>query len=146
MTTEGSKITNFTFQCGTKQIINQPTQVLNNFYFCMDLLLTSQPNLVMESAIHASLHSNYHHQTVYARFNLNIYYPPSYELKLWHYKKLNFHLIQQAICEFNWKRGFHRKDINKKVSVLNNTINNVVLNFVPHENINCDDKKPPRIL
>ena len=29
------------------------------------------------------------------------------------------------------------------MSILNNTINNVLSNFIPHETITCDDKKPP---
>ena len=30
-----------------------------------------------------------------------------------------------------------------KVSILNNTISNVLSNFIPHKTITCDDKKPP---
>ena len=30
-----------------------------------------------------------------------------------------------------------------KVSILNHTINNVLSNFIAHETITCDDKKPP---
>ena len=70
-TTGGSKIANLTSQYGLKQIMNQPTHILNNSSSCIDLLLTSQPNLVMESGVHSSLHSNCHHQIMYARFNLN---------------------------------------------------------------------------
>ena len=29
------------------------------------------------------------------------------------------------------------------MSILNNTINNVLSNLIPHETITCDDKKPP---
>ena len=29
------------------------------------------------------------------------------------------------------------------MSIINNTINNVLLNFILHETITCDDKKPP---
>ena len=29
------------------------------------------------------------------------------------------------------------------MSILDNTINNVLSNFIPHETITCDDKKPP---
>ena len=106
------------------------------------MLLTSQPNLVTESGVHSSLRSNCHHQTIYVRFNLKIYYPPPYEREIWHYKKANIDLIQQAIREFTWERAFHRK--NEKVPILSNTINNVLsLNFIPHETITCDDKKPP---
>ena len=56
----------------------------------------------------------------------------------------NIDLIQQAICESNWEGAFPRKSIYEKVSILNNTINNVLLNFIPHETITCGNKKPPR--
>ena len=141
-TTEGSKIANLTSRYGLKRTINQPTHILNNLSSCINLLLTSQPNLLMESGVHSSLHSNCHHQIIYARFNLKIYYPPRYEREIWHYKKTNIDLIQQAIREFNWERAFHRKNINAKVSISNNTINNVLSNFIPHETITCDHKKP----
>ena len=72
-----------------------------------------------------------------------IYYSPPYKPEIYHYKKANIDLIQQAIREFNWERPFHRKNINEKVSILNNTINNVLSNFIPLEIITCDDKKPP---
>ena len=69
--------------------------------------------------------------------------PPRFEREIWHYKKANIDLIQQAIREFNWERAFHKENINKKVSILNNTINNVLSNFIPHEIITCDNKKSP---
>ena len=56
---------------------------------------------------------------------------------------MNIDLIQQAIREFNRKRAFHKNNINEKVSILNNTINNVLSNFIPHETITCDDRKLP---
>ena len=144
-TTEGSKVANLSSQYGLKQIINQPTHILNNSSSCIDLLFTSQPNLVMESGVHSSLHSNCHHQIIYGRFNIKIYYLhlPPYECEIWHYKKANIDLIQQAIREFNWERAFHRKNMNEKISILNNTINNVLRNFILHETITCDNKKPP---
>ena len=48
-----------------------------------------------------------------------------------------------ANLEFNWEGAFHRKNINKKVAILNNTINNALSNFIRHKTITCDDKKPP---
>ena len=55
-TNEGSKTANRTSQYGIKQVINQPTHILNNSASCIDLLFKSQPNLVMESGVHSSLH------------------------------------------------------------------------------------------
>ena len=54
----------------------------------------------MESGVHLPLHSSCHHQIIYARFNLKIYYPSPYKNKIRYYKKANINLIQQAIREF----------------------------------------------
>ena len=45
----------------------------------IDLIFTSQPNMIMNSEVHPSLHSNCHHQIVYVKFDLKVFYPPPYE-------------------------------------------------------------------
>ena len=89
----------------------------------------------MESGVHSSLHSNWYHQIIYARFNLKIYYPHPYEREIWHYKKANIDLIQQVTHEFNRERDFYGKNIHEKVFILNNTINNVLSNVLSHKTI-----------
>ena len=51
-TYEGSKNEAITSQFGLKQLIQEPTHVLSNPCSCLDLVFTSQPNLVMESRVH----------------------------------------------------------------------------------------------
>ena len=36
---------------------------------CIDLIFNSQPNLLIESGVHPSLHPNCHHQIVFAKFS-----------------------------------------------------------------------------
>ena len=76
---EGSKIDTVASSYGLNQLIQEPAHILNSPPSCIDLIFTSQPNLVMESGIHSSLHSKCHHQIVFAKFNLSIFYPPPYE-------------------------------------------------------------------
>ena len=76
---EGSKIDYLTSSFGFHQIINKPTHILNNSSSCIDLIFTTQPNLVMESGAYSSPHANCHHQLPYLKFNLNVFYPPLYE-------------------------------------------------------------------
>ena len=45
----------------------------------IDLILTDQPNLIVDSGVHPSLHSDCYHQITHCRLSLNIEYPPSYE-------------------------------------------------------------------
>ena len=86
-TYEGSKIDGVTSTFGLQQIINELTLVNGVSSSCIDLMFTSQPNLVMGSGVHSSLHPNCHHQITFAKFSLKICYPPSYEREIWHYKK-----------------------------------------------------------
>ena len=40
----------------------------------LNIIFTSQPNLVIESDVHQSLHQNFHHQIIYVKFKLQFYY------------------------------------------------------------------------
>ena len=96
-TYEGSKIEAITFQFGLKQLILEPTHILSNSSSCIDLVFTSQPNLVIESGVQSSLHENCHHQLEDAKFNLKVRYPPPYEREIWHYQHANIDQIKRAI-------------------------------------------------
>ena len=78
-TYEGSKIEGITSQFGLQQLISEPTHHTKNSPSCFDLIFASQPNSVMESGVHSSLHRNCHHEIIYAKFKVKIYYPPPYE-------------------------------------------------------------------
>ena len=98
---EGSKIYTIASSYGLNQLIEEPTYILNSSSSFTDLILSSQPNLVMESGFHSSLHSNCHHQIVFAKFNLSIFYPPPYERTVWYYKRATTELMRRAIDHFN---------------------------------------------
>ena len=140
---EGITIENVTSKFGLSQIIKEATHILESSSSCIDLIFTTQPNLVVESGVHPSLHPNCHHQIVFAKFNLQIYYPPPYPREIWHYKQANTELIRQTITDFNWDRAFLNTNVNEKVSIFSNAILNILSNFLPHETIVCDDKDPP---
>ena len=78
-TFEGCKIDIATSQFGLSQIMEEPTHIFSNSAYDMDLIFTSQPNLVIHSGAHPSLHPNCHHQIIFAKFNLTIFYPPPYK-------------------------------------------------------------------
>ena len=124
------------------QVIEEPTHILDTSS-CIDLIFTSQPNLIIESGVHSSLHSNCHHQIIFAKFNLEVVYPPPYVRKFWHYKDANTKLIRWAINEFNWRRAFSNTNVNEKVDIFNSTILNILSKFIPHKFVVYDDKDPP---
>ena len=90
--TSGSKTDCITTSYGLSQIRNKPTHILPNSSSCIDLIFTSDLNMLRESGVHSSLHPNCHHQIVFTKFNLKIYYPPPYERLAWQYQKTNSNL------------------------------------------------------
>ena len=124
-------------------MINEATHILESSSSCVDLIFTTQPNLVVESGVHPSLHPNCHHKIAFAKFNLQTYYPPPYPREIWHYKQAYTELIRRAITYFNWDRAFLNPNVNEKVFIFSNTMMNILSNFIPHETIACDDKDPP---
>ena len=93
-TTEGKAIENISSQYGLHQMINELTHILESSSSCIDLIFTSQPNLITESGVHPSLHPNSHHQIIFAKFNLEIHYPLPYFCDAWHYQDANTDLIR----------------------------------------------------
>ena len=69
---ERNIIKNVTWHFGL-QIIKEPTHILNNSS-CIDLIFTSQADLLMESGMDPSMHSNCHHQIIYLKFDLHIFF------------------------------------------------------------------------
>ena len=53
---EGKKLESLTFKCGLKQAISDPTHILESSSLFIDLIFMWQPNLVINSGVHFSLH------------------------------------------------------------------------------------------
>ena len=112
---------------------------------CIDLIFTSQPNLVFESGIHPTLYNKCHHQIIYAKLSLKIYFPPSYRREVWHYNRAQGDLIQKSIALFDWDRAFTNLCVNDQVELFEDTLLNIFRNFIPQETIKCSHKDPPWI-
>ena len=86
---EGTHINSLISMYGFDQLISDPTHILPASSSCIDLIFTDQPNLVVDSGVHLSLHPNCHHQITYYNINFMIVNPPPYERLVWDYKRAN---------------------------------------------------------
>ena len=73
ITFEGSKIDTGTSQFSLSQVVKESTHILSSSASCIDIIFKSQPNLVMHSGVHLSLHLNCYHQITFSKFNLTIF-------------------------------------------------------------------------
>ena len=101
---------------------------------------------MMESDVHPSVHSNYRHQIVFAKFNFKMCYPPLFECEICHYENANAVLIRRSFNQFTWDNRFSNLDVNRKVHLFKRTVKNILTLYrIPHETVICDDRDPPWI-
>ena len=122
-TEEGLKIENLLSQFSLSQVINKPTHISQNFSSCIDLLFTNQENLITDSGIHPSLHSNCHHQIIYGKFNWKIFFLP----------RTNADVFFKSISGSDRDKAFLDKSTEEKAYILTQTIINIMSNFIPNE-------------
>ena len=131
---------------GFKQLIKEPTNFEpNKRKTCIDLIFSSQQNLISESGVHPSLFQTCHHQIIYAKIDLRFYLPPPYERQVWFYDRAETELINRAISNFDWEHAFSPLDPNEQVELLNLTLLNIFRNFIPHKMIKSNSKDAPWI-
>ena len=111
---EGSKLDAVTSNYGLHQLTQGQMQIINSSSSFIELMFTSQSNLVMESGAHSSLHPNCHDQVVITKFNLSILYPRPYKRIVWFYEKADAELIGRAINEFDWIRALSKVSVDGK--------------------------------
>ena len=123
-------------------MINESTHILESSSSCIDLIFTSQINLITESGVHPSLYPNFHHQIIFAKVNLEILFATPYFCNVWYYQGANIDLIRRAIDMFDCNRAFANINVNKRSFILNKTVFNIFSIFIPHETLTVDDKDP----
>ena len=94
-------VENITSRFVLHQVLKEPSHILHTSSLFTDLIFTSQPNWITESGVYSSLHPKCHHETCYAKFNLEIKYPILSIREACHYKDANIEPIRQQINEFN---------------------------------------------
>ena len=94
---EGVQRDSVTSTHGIEQLIYEPTHILFNYSSCIDLIFTNQPNLVVDSGTHSSLHPNCHYQIIHCKINLQVEYPRPYQRYVWNYAKANKDAILSAL-------------------------------------------------
>ena len=136
---EGTQIESISSLYGFSQLILEHTSfkihrpALNSF-------LQINP---IYSGIKPSLHENCHHQIIYAKFNLQIVYPPPYQRLAWDYKKSNVSSIQKALNMSDRNKLFSNANAKKQVYIPNDTLLDIFSNFVRSKVITINDRDPP---
>ena len=75
-------------------------QIKNNK---IDLIITDQPNLVLDSGTRPSLDQTVKHQIIFCKINFKIPPLPKYTRHIWHFNRARVNSIKRAIADFPGK-------------------------------------------
>ena len=75
---EGREINIITRAAVYSQLINQSKHLTKYFLSCIDLIFTSNPNLINSSGVEMSLFEKCHHNIVYGKIDFKTPLPSSY--------------------------------------------------------------------
>ena len=102
VTTEGTNLSEVIDSYCLKHLTDEPTHMLPNSLSCIDLIITDQPNLLIDFGVHPSLYPKSHHQIVFGTINLSVPRPPSYKRTVRKYDKAEIGMINSELRSINW--------------------------------------------
>ena len=86
------------------QLISEPTHLFRDDCkpSCIDLVVTDQPNIVLNSGVRASPDPTVRHQITFRKINFKVLPLPKYVRKIWHFNRARIDLVRRAISQFPW--------------------------------------------
>ena len=128
------------------QLIEEPTHISGNSLSCIDLIITDQLNLFVDSGVHSSLYAKSYHQIVFGVVNLSIPRPPPYKRTVWECDKANIDMINHDLSSINWYEMFVGLDVNQAVDSFSTFFLSVIASHVLNREITCCDRDAPSII
>ena len=142
-TPEGLDIDYIMSTSGYNQIIDQVTDITKASSSCLNKIFTTHPYLIKESSVKMSIFDKCHHNVILDKSRFKITLPPPYLRKVWDYGNANVENIQRSIAFIDWDFLFQNNAGERKVQILNESLNNIFLSYITNKIIKCDYKHPP---
>ena len=128
--TAGIEPDNITTTSGYNQMIDKPTRCINELSSCIDLIFSSNVDLMKNCGVEQSLYETCHHNIIYGTLNFNIPLLVPYFREIWDYKDPNIECIHKSINNFDWTRAFQNRNRNDQYRISTETLFNIHAFFV----------------
>ena len=141
---EGTLLDELFTKLNLSQLISEPTHFFRNDCIpsCIDLIISDQPNLVLDSGVRPSLDTTVKHQMIYCKINYKIPPLPKFNRKIWHFDRAKKHLITRAVSEFPWLFHLSMKNPTQQVKILTENLLKIMSNFIPNEEKKISPRDP----
>ena len=105
---------------------------------CIDLIFCRSKNIISNHGVDVTIFEKCHHNIFYGKISIQVSLPPVYSREVWDYNKENIENINKVISNFNCTKAFQNLSVNEKVELLNETLLNIYLNYMPNKKIKCN--------
>ena len=141
---EGKKLSEFCLLNGHEQIINTPTHFpRDGIETCIDLIITDQPLLYVDSGVIPSPDPCCKHQIIHGKLNFSVPCPPPYKRKLWKFNLANVQQIKKCLTDTDWHNTFLNKSTDEMVSIFSKSFLEIMESSIPNKVVTFDDKDAP---
>ena len=143
-TPEGKDLADFcTLNC-LEQLIKDPTHIPNpHTHTCIDLILTNQPFLFVDSGVIPSPDPLLKHQIIYGKLNLNVPCPPPYKRKIWDFTLAHSLAIKLQMANVPWDQIFANRSLDDIVKIFTDKFLNIINSNTPNKIVTFDDGDAP---
>ena len=126
-------------------LIDQPTHILENSKSCIDLIITNQPSLFVESGVHPSLFRGCHHEIIFGKVAVSVPHSPPYEWRMWDYKVADVSSVREFLMDIDWYVEFGDLERNLMTDKFTEILLSIIAENVPNRVITVNEKDPPWI-
>jgi len=127
------------------QLIDQPTNVRTKGMSCIDLVVTDQPNMLVDYGVHPSLDPHCEHQIVFGKINVSVPSPPPYKRTIWDYSKTNVSLIRTCVNDIDWQDLLYGLNPGEMAVSFTENLLRILTLYIPNKTIKINDKDAPWI-
>ena len=124
------------------QLIDQPTHILTNSSSLINLIITDQVDMFVDSGLLPSPRDKSHHEIIYGNLNLTAPLPPPYKHRLWDYNETNHNLIKETLSNTSWEAIFENSTPDEAVKDFTDIILSTMSKFIPNKIITINEHNP----
>ena len=118
---EGANLDNLFSDSHLTQIISEPTHFMRDTCnpTCINLIVTDQTNLVLNSGVRDLLDATVKHKIVSCKINFKIPPLPKYSRKFWHFDRAREDFIKEVVLRYPWEISLGNQHPNRQADILN---------------------------
>ena len=140
---EGTALDELMKTNGLYQLIEEQTNIRNEGCSCIDLIITDQPNMLVDYSVCPSLDEHCQHQIIHGKFNVSLPSPPQYKRIVWDYGKADVQMIIDSINKIDCTACFDGLTPTEIVEIFTNALSEIFSEHISNKVVKFDDRDSP---